>query len=140
MASKLDQSLDEMLSTQRKTGGGNRRRSTRRSTGPAKPAPAGGIQKNTKPARGNNPKNAPSKPTGAVGESKIVVSNLPKDVSEAQIKVCFRQGLAPMEFSAIVLSIVNIVNRNRRGRLSFCPLPPCPVLGPLAASSARLVF
>ncbi|EPE06266.1 rna annealing protein [Ophiostoma piceae UAMH 11346] len=97
MASKLDQSLDEMLSTQRKTGGGNRRRSTRRSNGPAKPAPAGGIQKSIKPVRGNNPKNAPFKPTGAVGESKIVVSNLPKDVSEAQIKDYFNQAVGQVK-------------------------------------------
>ncbi|KJR87027.1 uncharacterized protein SPSK_02050 [Sporothrix schenckii 1099-18] len=89
MSSKLDQSLDDILSNQRKTAGNNRRRSVRRSTGPAKPAPAGGVQKTTKPTRGNN-KSTPSKPQGAVGESKIVVSNLPKDVSEAQIKVCFR--------------------------------------------------
>ncbi len=74
MASNIEVSLDEMLSNQRKTSG--RRRSTRRSSGPAKPAPAGGIQKSTRPPRGNATKAAPSKPSGMVGESKIVVSNL----------------------------------------------------------------
>ncbi|TPX17055.1 uncharacterized protein E0L32_012289 [Thyridium curvatum] len=85
MSGKLDQSLDEILSTQRRSAG--RRRSTRRSTGqPARAAPVGGIQKNTKPARGNTSKTAPAKAAGATGVSKIVVSNLPKDVSESQIK------------------------------------------------------
>lgn len=75
MSGKLDQSLDEILSTQRRSAG--RRRSTRRSTGqPARAAPVGGIQKNTKPARGNTSKTAPAKAAGATGVSKIVVSNL----------------------------------------------------------------
>ncbi|KAL1901444.1 RNA-binding RNA annealing protein [Sporothrix stenoceras] len=95
MSSKLDQSLDDILSNQRKTAGNNRRRSGRRSNGPAKPAPSGGVQKNTKPARGN--KSAPSKPQGVVGESKIVVSNLPKDVSEAQIKDYFNQAVGQVK-------------------------------------------
>ncbi|KAL1839608.1 hypothetical protein VTJ49DRAFT_1311 [Mycothermus thermophilus] len=89
MSGKLDKSLDEILSSQRKTQG--RRRSTRRSSGAARPAntaPAGGIQKSTKPARGAT-KPTPAKNAGLTGESKIMVSNLPKDVSEAQIKVCY---------------------------------------------------
>ena len=86
MSSKLDQSLDDILSSQRKSGN-NRRRSTRRSSGPAKPAPAGGIQKSTKPARGsNNNKTASQPPRGVVGESKIVVSNL---VRIDSISPCF---------------------------------------------------
>ncbi|CAK7271815.1 RNA-binding RNA annealing protein [Sporothrix epigloea] len=98
MSSKLDQSLDDILSSQRKSGN-NRRRSTRRSSGPAKPAPAGGIQKSTKPARGNNNNNkTPTQPPrGVVGESKIVVSNLPKDVSEAQIKDYFGQAVGQVK-------------------------------------------
>ncbi|CAK7564132.1 MAG: RNA-binding RNA annealing protein [Sporothrix epigloea] len=98
MSSKLDQSLDDILSSQRKSGN-NRRRSTRRSSGPAKPAPAGGIQKSTKPTRGNSNNNkTPSQPPrGVVGESKIVVSNLPKDVSEAQIKDYFGQAVGQVK-------------------------------------------
>lgn len=72
---KLDQSLDEILSSQRKNSQG-RRRSQRRSVG-AKPAaaPAGGIQKTTKPARTAS-KPASGKGAGLTGESKIMVSNL----------------------------------------------------------------
>lgn len=74
MSGKLDQSLDEILSTQRKAAG---RRSSRRSAGrPAAPAaPAGGVKKNVKPAR-NAGKPTPAKGSGLVGESKIVVSNM----------------------------------------------------------------
>ena len=73
MSGKLDQSLDEILSTQRKSAG--RRRSTRRSAGRPATAPAGGIQKTTKLAR-NAAKPAPTKNAAAAGISKIMVSNL----------------------------------------------------------------
>jgi len=71
---KLDQSLDEILSTQRKTAG---RRSTRRAAGrPAAPtAPSGGVKKTVKAPR-NGGKPTPAKGSGLVGESKIMVSNL----------------------------------------------------------------
>ncbi|OAA67227.1 RNA annealing protein [Niveomyces insectorum RCEF 264] len=95
MSAKLDQTLDEILSNQRKNAG--RRRSTRRTSGTAKPPPAGGVQKNTRPARGASTKTAPTKPSGIVGESKIVVSNLPKDVSEAQIKDYFSQAVGQVK-------------------------------------------
>lgn len=76
MSGKLDQSLDEILSTQRRNAAG-RRRSMRRPAGqPAKAAPVGGIQKTAKPVRGNAAKPAPTKANGVIGESKIVVSNL----------------------------------------------------------------
>lgn len=109
MSGKLNQSLDEILSNQRKAAG-PRRRSARRTAGrPAPAAPAGGIQKSTRPAR-NAAKPGNAKAAGLVGESKIMVSNLvsrapcpcwriyvailtvckPKDVSEGQIKVCYR--------------------------------------------------
>ncbi|KAK4180337.1 hypothetical protein QBC36DRAFT_320374 [Triangularia setosa] len=93
---KLDQSLDEILSSQRKNNQG-RRRSQRRSVG-AKPtaAPAGGIQKTTKPTR-NAAKPAAGKGAGLTGESKIMVSNLPKDVSEAQIKEYFQQAVGQVK-------------------------------------------
>lgn len=106
---KLDQSLDEILTSQRRTAG--RRRSTRRPAGrpAAAAAPVGGIQKAGKAVRGNAAKPAPNKGVGGIG-SKIMVSNLvsyydpirrpvqgaaadpsqPKDVSEPQIKVCYR--------------------------------------------------
>lgn len=110
MSSKLNKSLDEILSTQQR-----RRRATRRAASRPTIAPVGGIQKSTKPAR-NAAKPAPAKNAGATGESKIMVSNLvsrcrrssyavptplfqrtpaltscqPKDVSEGQIKVCYQ--------------------------------------------------
>ncbi|KAK4458813.1 hypothetical protein QBC42DRAFT_275851 [Cladorrhinum samala] len=98
MSGKLDQSLDEILSSQRKNQQG-RRKSQRRSVGANRPttaAPAGGIQKTTKPAR-NATKAATGKGAGIVGESKIVVSNLPKDVSEAQIKEYFQQAVGQVK-------------------------------------------
>ncbi|KAK3397305.1 hypothetical protein B0T20DRAFT_254416 [Sordaria brevicollis] len=98
MSGKLDQSLDEILSTQRRGKSNARGRGGRRSTGgkPANAAPAGGIQKNTKPAR-NAAKPAPAKAAGLTGESKIVVSNLPKDVSEGQIKEYFQQAIGQVK-------------------------------------------
>ncbi|KAK1481274.1 RNA recognition domain-containing protein [Colletotrichum cuscutae] len=89
MSGKLDQSLDEILSTQRRSAGGPGRRSQRRSTGgrPAAAAPVGGVQKTSRPARGaaaNKPNAA--KPAQGSGDSKVIVSNLPKDVNEQQIK------------------------------------------------------
>ncbi len=75
---KLDQSLDEILYTQRRNATG-RRRSTRRVATAGRPAaaaaPAGGIQK-SKITRSASGKGAPARSAGAVGESKIVVSNL----------------------------------------------------------------
>ncbi|KAJ0302309.1 hypothetical protein COL516b_007365 [Colletotrichum fioriniae] len=89
MSGKLDQSLDEILSTQRRSAGGPGRRSQRRSIGgrPAAAAPVGGVQKTSRPARGaaaNKPNAA--KPAQGSGDSKVIVSNLPKDVNEQQIK------------------------------------------------------
>jgi hypothetical protein len=74
MSGKLDQTLDEILSTSRR---GGPRRSQRRSVGgrPTTAAPVGGIQKTTKPARASAAKPTPAK-AAASGESKIIVSNL----------------------------------------------------------------
>ena len=90
MSGKLDQSLDQIM-TDRKTTNPKPRRTARPTRGAAQRAkaaianPTGGVQKNTKA-----PKNAPKAPAGAgqnSGESKIIVSNLPEDVSETLIKV-----------------------------------------------------
>ncbi len=78
MSGKLDQSLDEILTTQRRNQQQGRRRSQRRpagATNAAPAAPAGGIQKNAKNARGAT-KPTPAKGAGLSGESKIMVSNL----------------------------------------------------------------
>ncbi len=76
MSGKLDQSLDEILSTQRRNAG--QRRPVRRSTGhpAAKPAPVGGIRKTAKPTRNSAVKPGGAKTGGVIGESKVVVSNL----------------------------------------------------------------
>ncbi|KAF0637884.1 hypothetical protein FPSE5266_10159 [Fusarium pseudograminearum] len=85
MSGKLDQALDDITQAQRR--GARRRSNPRRAAGrPAAAAPIGGIQKNTKPARGSGAKPAPAKAAPTNSDSKIIVSNLPKDVSEQQIK------------------------------------------------------
>lgn len=97
MSGKLDQSLDEILSTQRRNA--TKRRTTRRTSvgnRPAPTAPAGGIQKKSQAARNAN-KPANGKTSGLIGESKIMVSNLPKDVSEAQIKEYFQQAVGQVK-------------------------------------------
>ena len=78
MSGKLDQSLDEILSSRRQTArrGG---RGGRRSAHPAKPtvvAPVGGVKKHVKPARGAVRAAVPSGPAAGSGDSKIIVSNL----------------------------------------------------------------
>lgn len=77
MTEKLDQSLDEILSTRRKSArkGG---RGGRRAPNPTKAtvAPIGGIKKNTKTARGTVKTGVPSGPSAGSGDSKIIVSNL----------------------------------------------------------------
>ena len=96
MSGKLDQSLDQIMKDSKPTGGrvrgSGRPRTTRRAATKAKAAiaaPTGGVQKNTKastrPARATAPASAPTAP--ATGDSKIIVSNLPEDVTEVQIKV-----------------------------------------------------
>ncbi|KAK2038608.1 hypothetical protein LZ31DRAFT_532966 [Colletotrichum somersetense] len=97
MSGKLDQSLDEILSTQRRSAGG--RRSQRRSTGgrPAAAAPVGGVQKTSKPARAAANKPNAAKPAQGTGDSKVIVSNLPKDVNEQQIKEYFVTSVGPIK-------------------------------------------
>ncbi|KAI4193713.1 MAG: hypothetical protein LQ346_003855 [Caloplaca aetnensis] len=69
MSAKLDMALDDVVMTERT----------------ARP-PVGGIQKNTKASRGPM---KPVVPNGRVSdgrESKIIVSNLPSDVTEKNVK------------------------------------------------------
>ena len=79
MSGKLDQSLDEILSTRRKTAG-RRGRGGRRvgnGTKTATVAPVGGIQKSARGAKTAPAKSAvPSGPAAGTAESKIIVSNL----------------------------------------------------------------
>ncbi|KAI1376053.1 RNA recognition domain-containing protein [Hypoxylon crocopeplum] len=97
MSGKLDQSLDEILSTQRRAAGG-RRQTQRRTAGRATTAaPVGGVQKTFRQPRGAATKQTPAKTAGAHGESKVVVSNLPRDVNEGQIKEYFTTSVGPIK-------------------------------------------
>ena len=112
MSGKLDQSLDEILSTNKRSvirgKGRGRRRASQPGRTTAAAAPVGGVKKNAKPVKGAV-KAVPTGPSAATGDSRIQVSNLvscsrnfvypwiyandppqPKDVNEAQIKVCYR--------------------------------------------------
>ncbi|EEA28899.1 RNA-binding RNA annealing protein [Talaromyces marneffei ATCC 18224] len=99
MSSKLDQSLEDISKSRRQSGrGNNRRRSGAKPTTPK--TPVGGIKKSTKPVR-NSPR-GPAKgtaigPTSPVHESKIIVSGLPHDVSEASIKDYFVKTVGPVK-------------------------------------------
>ena len=100
MSGKLDQSLDQIMQDSKSSaprgrgrGRDGKPRPARRSATKAKAAiaaPTGGVQKNTKATTKPNsrvPRNAPTAPATAAGDSKIIVSNLPEDVTETQIKV-----------------------------------------------------
>lgn len=86
MSEKLDQSLDEILSTRRKSArrGG---RVGRRTPNPTKAtvAPIGGIKKNTKAARGAVKTGVSNGPPAGSGDSKIIVSNLVRIIDRAMV-------------------------------------------------------
>ena len=70
--------------------GRGRPRPARKAKSNAKAAiatPAGGIKKNTATARAPRSTAAAAITANATGDSKIIVSNLPEDVTETQIKV-----------------------------------------------------
>ncbi|KAL7275967.1 RNA-binding RNA annealing protein [Rhizina undulata] len=107
MSSKLDRSLDEILA-ERPRGGNRRQRGGPSASGGA---PAGGIRKRsqrtaavkanaavtpnaTKAVASGKP--IPTGPSGRTG-SKIIVSNLPYDVSEAMIKEYFTKVVGPIK-------------------------------------------
>ncbi|RCI14455.1 hypothetical protein L249_6125 [Ophiocordyceps polyrhachis-furcata BCC 54312] len=97
MSGKLDKPLDEIVSAQRRSAVRNRN-SMRRSSGrPTPAAPVGGVQKSFRGARGAATKPTPAKGAALAGESKVIVSNLPKDVSEQQIKEYFIQSVGPIK-------------------------------------------
>jgi len=96
MSGKLDQSLDTILAARKKTS--RPRRAPRRGTGakPAAAAPVGGVKKTTRPAnKGEKKAHVPTGP--AKSESKIMVSNLPSDVTETQIKEYFQKTVDPVK-------------------------------------------
>jgi THO complex subunit 4 len=79
MSGKLDQSLDEILSTNKRSVIRGKGRGRRRASQPGRPAavaaPVGGVKKNAKQAKGAV-KPVPTGPSGATGDSRIQVSNL----------------------------------------------------------------
>jgi len=105
MSSKLDRSLDEILDRPR---GGARGRGARAS------GPAGGIRKRsqrgaaqkanasiTQSSSKLSNKAPPTGPSSKVTASKIIVSNLPFDVTEQMIKEYFQQVVGPIKRSVI---------------------------------------
>lgn len=90
MSGKLDQSLDQIMHDGKPAGAARRggrigRRPARSAKSKAKAAiaaPAGGVQKKSARAPAPSALTAPS-----TGDSKIIVSNLPEDVTETLIKV-----------------------------------------------------
>lgn len=88
MSGKLDKSLDEIVSTQRKTGGrrGGRTPARRASGRLATTAPVGGVQKSSKKPQAAA-KQAPAKAAGGPGDSKVVVNNLVRKLCIRYIKL-----------------------------------------------------
>lgn len=75
MSGKLDQSLDEILSTRRKANRGRRPHKPAKATGRAVKAPVGGVKKSVRPTRSAT-KGAPTGPSAPSKESKIIVTGL----------------------------------------------------------------
>ncbi|KAL1969671.1 hypothetical protein VTN77DRAFT_8224 [Rasamsonia byssochlamydoides] len=95
MSAKLDQSLDEIAKSRRQSGPRSARRRSG-AAGKAAKAPVGGVKKNTKPAKGAG-KGATIGQTAPLTESKIIVSGLPPDVNEANIKEYFSKSAGPVK-------------------------------------------
>jgi len=99
MASNLDRSLDEILAT--------RPRGNRRGGNATTATVAGGIRKRSSRVAAQKAnvsivntstkaKGVPTGPSGKVVSSKIIVSNLPFDVSEQMIKEYFQSVVGPI--------------------------------------------
>ncbi|OQE31598.1 hypothetical protein PENSTE_c001G06114 [Penicillium steckii] len=91
MSANLDKSLDDLVGNRRQTA---RRRGNRRSA--AKAATVGGVKKSSRAPK------APAKvahptPAAPAASSKIIVSGLPSDVSEANIKEYFSKSAGPVK-------------------------------------------
>jgi THO complex subunit 4 len=91
-SNKMEQSLDDILKASKTS---RRGRSNRRS-GAGRPAtaaaPVGGVAKSTKQAKPT--KAAPAAPAAVLGgETKIMVSNLPRDIDQAQLQDYFASAI-----------------------------------------------
>jgi len=92
MSGRLDQSLDSIIDGQKKA---KRELQRRRKPVKTRAAPVGGVKKSTKPVK-------PAVKTGSAAgahpqASKIVVSGLPFDVNEAQIKEYFGKSVGSVK-------------------------------------------
>ncbi|KAK2751146.1 hypothetical protein FQN57_000221 [Myotisia sp. PD_48] len=98
MSGKLDKSLDEILSTQARRGRQRRPggRPSKAAAAAAAKAPIGGVRKSTRRTKPTS-KAIPTGPAAGQGEGKIIVSGLPADVNEANIKEYFHQSAGPVK-------------------------------------------
>ncbi|KAJ5479515.1 hypothetical protein N7530_005024 [Penicillium desertorum] len=92
MSANLDKSLDDLVGSRRQTARHTRRRSGSRRAA-TKPSTVGGVKKSTKAAA---PKAVHPAPVAQTGSSKILVSGLPSDVSEANVKEYFSKSAGPV--------------------------------------------
>lgn len=97
MSAKLDMALDDVVMTERtarrRGRGGRRVPNAARKTA----APVGGIQKNTRSAKGALKPAVANGLAAGSGESKIIVSNLPTDVTEKNVKEYFSDTIGPVK-------------------------------------------
>ncbi|CRL26196.1 Nucleotide-binding, alpha-beta plait [Penicillium camemberti] len=92
MSANLDKSLDDLVGSRRQTARGTTRRRGGSRRAATKPSAVGGVKKSTKAA----PKAAHPAPVAQTGSSKILVSGLPSDVSEANVKEYFNKSAGPV--------------------------------------------
>ncbi|KAJ5587192.1 mRNA export protein mlo3 [Penicillium hispanicum] len=91
MSANLDKSLDDLVGNRRQTA---RRRTNRRVA--AKPSTVGGVKKSSKATKAAAKAVHPT-PVSSTASSKIIVSGLPSDVSEANIKEYFSKSAGPVK-------------------------------------------
>ncbi|EPS32668.1 hypothetical protein PDE_07628 [Penicillium oxalicum 114-2] len=91
MSANLDKSLDDLVGSRRQTA--RRRGAGRRAA--AKPS-VGGVKKASKTTKATAKVVHPT-PTAPAASSKIIVSGLPSDVSEANIKEYFAKSAGPVK-------------------------------------------
>jgi len=96
MSANVDRSLDDILKEKKANRLASRRsRKGNKAGGKGAPAPVGGIKKPSKPAKGAT-KGTPTGPSSASRSNKIVVSGLPLDVTQDQIKEYFQKQVGPV--------------------------------------------
>lgn len=100
MSGKIDQSLDEIISTQRRSSnrgkGGRRIRRTTHVGRATTVTPSGGVRKMAKSVK-RIVKAAPTGPSGSPSNGKIIVTGLPRDVNEGMIKEYFMKQVGPIK-------------------------------------------